>query len=193
MRSRDVRNRLSSLVDAGWLDVLKVKYLRGKRIFDIYFPSPHGLIACEKLLGASWTFAQADYLKKINEFLSDEELIENAKERLKHSHDKVVSVGDDSTSCLIRYSEGSHRADLWVDGKFVECESLSNDLDQTIRMARALHEVQGEVVVVVCSVHALRMMLQRLCLSSWRLGYSLKIRIACLDELSHLELSLIHI
>ena len=187
LRSKSVKEKLSSLVDLGWLDVLKVKYLRSKQLFDVYFPSPHGLIACEKLLGASWTFAQADYLKKIGEFLSDEDLIENARERLKHSHDSVVSVRDDSTKCLVRFSEGSHRADLRVDGKFVECESLSNDLDDTIRMVRALSEVQGEIIVVVSSVHAMRMMLQRLCLASWRLGYSLRVRISHINELSHLE------
>jgi len=187
LHSRDVKSYLSSLVDLGWLDVLKVKYLRRKQLFDIYFPSPHGLIACEKLLNASWTFVQADYLKKIGEYLSNEDLIENAKERLKHSHDHVVSVKDDSTKCLIRFSGGSHKADLWVDGKFVECESLSNDLDNTIRMVRALHEVQGEIIVIVSSVHAMRMMLQRLCLASWRLGFSLRVRISHINELSHLE------
>jgi len=187
VRRVEVKESLSRLVELGWLDVLKVKRLRGKEVFDAYFPSPYGLIACERVLNASWTFAQVNYLKELKEYRSDEDLIEAVKERLKHSHKKVITIKDDSKVCLMRFSGGSHKADLNVDGRFVECESLSNDLDQTIRMARALHEVQGEVVVVVCSVHALRMMLQRLCLSSWRLGYSLKIRIACLDELSHLE------
>jgi len=161
--------------------------LRSRQVFDVYFPSPYGLIACEKLLGASWTFAQANYLKELREYLSDEELIELAKDRLKHSHKKVISVKDDATQCLMRFSGGSHKADLWVDGRFVECESLSNDLDQTLRMTRAFIEVSGEVVVVVASVHAIRMMLQRLCLACWRIGCNLRVRISCIDELSHLE------
>ena len=187
IRPHKVRSVLSSLVDSGWLDALKVKPLRRGEVFDIYFPSPYGLIACEKLLNASWTFAQAQHLKELKQYISDEELIDIAKERLKHAHEHVVSVKDDSTKCLIRCSEGSHRADLLVDGRYVECESLANDLEQTIRMCKALHEAQGEIIVILPSIHAIRMMLQRLCLASWRLGYSLKVRIAHINELSHLE------
>ncbi|RLF22529.1 MAG: hypothetical protein DRN15_08815 [Thermoprotei archaeon] len=185
--SHKAKVMLSSLVGSGWLDALKVKPLRRGEAFDIYFPSPYGLIACEKLLNASWTFAQAQHLKELKQFISDEELIDMAKERLKHAHEHVVSVKEDPTQCLIRYTEGSHKADLLIDGKYVECESLANDLEQTLRMCRALHEAQGEVIVIVPSTHAIRMMLQRLCLASWRLGYSLKVRIAHVNELSHLD------
>ncbi|RLF23125.1 MAG: hypothetical protein DRN15_07255 [Thermoprotei archaeon] len=187
IRPHRARSLLSSLVDLGWLDALKVKPLRRGEVFDIYFPSPYGLVACDKLLNASWTFAQAQHLKELKQFISDEELIDMAKERLKHAHEHVVSVKDDSTRCLIRYSEGSHKADLLIDGRYVECESLANDLEQTLRMCRALHEAQGEVIVIVPSTHAIRMMLQRLCLASWRLGHSLKVRISHVNELSHLE------
>ena len=187
IRPHKAKSMLSNLVDSGWLDALKVKPLRRNEAFGIYFPSPYGLIACEKLLNASWTFAQAQHLKELKQFISDEELIDMAKERLKHAHEHVVSVKEDPTQCLIRYTEGSHKADLFIDGRYVECEALTNDLEQTIRMCKALHEAQGEVIIIVPSTHAIRMMLQRLCLASWRLGYSLKVRIAHINELSHLE------
>jgi len=187
IKSHKIKSMLSELVDKGWLDVLKVRPLRHSEAFDIYFPSPYGLIACEKLLNASWTFAQAQYLKELKKYVSDDELIDMAKERLKHAHKSIVSVKEDPTQCLIRYTDGSHKADLLVDGKYVECESLANDLEQTIRMCKALYEAQGEVIVVVSSLHAIRMMLQRVCLALWRLGISLRVRIAHINELSHLE------
>ena len=187
IKSYKIKSILSELVDKGWLDVLKVRPLRHSEVFDVYFPSPYGLIACEKLLNASWTFAQAQHLKELKQYISDEDLIDMAKERLRHAHKHILSIKDDPAQCLIRYSEGSHKADLLVDGRYVECESLSNDLEQTTRMCKALHEAQDEIIIIVPSLHAIRMMLQRVCLASWRFGYSLRLRIAHINELSRLE------
>ena len=45
----------------------------------------------------------------------------------------------------MRYSEGSHKADLLIDGRYVKCESLANDLEQTLCMCKALHEAQSKI------------------------------------------------
>jgi len=48
VRSHEAKSILSDLVNKGWLDVLKVRPLRHSKAFDIYFPSPYSLIACDK-------------------------------------------------------------------------------------------------------------------------------------------------
>ena len=69
--------------------------MRRDEVFDIYFPSPYGLIACERLLNASWTFAQVQYLKEPKQFISDDDPIDMAKERLKHAHERIISIKDE--------------------------------------------------------------------------------------------------
>ena len=182
-RSR-IKGVLEKLVSNGWLNILKVKRLRSRSTTEVYFPSPYGLIACEKILGRAWTYAQVEHLKELKEYRGHEELLSEVVERLRHTHKQITT---DPRECIVRFEGVSHRADLKVDGVLVEVETLSNTIDDTEEMVKTIVGHQGELYVVVGGEMSRRMMEQRLCMCSWRLGYSIRYRISTVDRLSHLE------
>ncbi len=198
---REAEHLLNSLQRQGVLDVLKVKTPRQAKGFDVFFPSPHGEVACEVLLGKPWSLLHAEVLKEKGLYLDNEKLIRETEIRLKHAgYERVVTEFEDPSECTFRYSGGSHRSDLVVyaldsSGRevkvHIECESMSNPLYQVSKMLDAYLEAFGKIYLVVSSGLAKRMMVQRACYWAWRRrdrpeGFVFELRLEAVDRLTRI-------
>ena len=191
---------LEDLHRRGFLDFLRVKTPGDARGFRVYFPSPHGEVAAEVLLGKPWSLLHSEELKEKKLYMDNERLIMEAEVRLKHAgYEKVVTEFQDPGECTFRWSGGSHRADLavWTVDKegrevkvLLECESMSNPLYQVEKMLDAYLEQFGKIYVVVSSGLAKRMMLQRIAYWAWKRrsaeGFVFEARIEAIDRLARL-------
>ena len=185
---------LNNLVRQGLLDVLKVKTPRNKKGYDVFFPSPHGEVASEVLLNKPWSLLHAEVLKQNNLYIDNEKLIREAEVRLKHAGYRVVTELDDPSECTFKYSGGSHRADLVVidDIKvFIECESMSNPINQAGKMLDAYYEQFKRIHIIVSSGLARRMMVQRICYWAWRRrepeGFIFEARVEAIDRITRIS------
>ena len=198
------RNKAEKLLEKLWrigfLDVLKVKSGSRHRTFRVYFPSPHGEVASEVLLGKPWSMLHSEVLKEKGLYMSNEKLIREAETRLRHAGYRVVTEIEEPSECSFKYSGGSHRADLAVyaiDNRglevkvLVECESLSNPIGQVRKMLDAYYEVFKKIYLVVSSGLAKKMMIQRVCYWSWRRreieGLVFEVRVEAVDRLARLS------
>ena len=201
VRRERAEGLLAALRRRGFLDVLRVKTPRDAKGFKIYFPSPHGEVACEVMVGKPWSLLHAEELKERGVYVDNERLIKEVELRLKHAgYERVVTELEDPSECTFRYSGGSHRADLSVyavdkEGRevkvYLECESMSNPLYQVEKMLDAHFEAFGKIYVVVSSGLAKRMMLQRVCYWAWRKrnrpeGFVFEARVEAVDRLTKL-------
>lgn len=170
------------LLDLSSKSLIRLTVVRtssSRRGIKIYFPSELGLKACEHLLGVPWSMLHSEELKSIKMYADNSALAREAAKRLAAAGYKVVTEYEDPEMCSFRWSGGSHRADLAVEvpGRsgekivLVECESMSNPLRQVVKMLDAYEEAFGKIFVVVSSLPAKRMMLQRIAYWSWRRGF----------------------
>ena len=198
------RNRAEKLLEKlrriGFLDVLKIKSRSRHRTFRVYFPSPHGEVASEVLLGKPWSMLHSEVLKEKGLYMGNGELIKEAETRLRHAGYRVITELEEPSECYFKYSNGSHRADLAVyavnsSGRevkvLIECESMSNPISQVMKMLDAYYEIFNKIYLVVSSGIAKRMMIQRVCYWAWRRrekeGLVFEVRVEAVDRLARLS------
>ena len=183
-RQKDFIKAKSRLIEKGFIRVLEVRKISGKiSFYEVYFPSPLGVKVCECIdfgEGVSpWTFLQYSYAKKRGYTLDHSQLVEKTVEKLRHAN---YELSLDELSLVVR----GHKADILVvkpRETYIECETLSNTLEQLFRMLDAYTESQKEYCIVVASQQAKYMYLQRICFYAWETGKTIKASLATLKEL----------
>ena len=196
MSRREVEKVLDRLHGKGFLDVLRVK--SSSTVFPVFFPSPHGEVACEVLFSKPWSLLHYETLRELGQYLDNRELVKMAGLRLRHAGYKVVTEYENPSECTFKWSKGSHRADLVAyaydkSGRevtvYLECDSMSNPLTQVSKMLDAHYEQHKKIYVIVSSTLAKRMMLQRITYWAWRKREEtiLEARIESIDKLSRLS------
>ena len=186
---------LDKLHRQGFLDVLRVTTRIQPKGYKVYFPSPHGEAASEVLLGMPWSMLHIQVLHEKSLYMDNEKLIKESEMRLKHAGYKVITEFENPSECVIKYSMGTHRADLVIYGEkakiFMECESMSNPLAQVCKMLDAHYEYYKKIYIVVSSSLAKRMMIQRICYWAWKKrqpeGLVIEAKIEAVDRLTRLS------
>ena len=179
----------SRLIEAGLVRALGVvRFTGGVRRFEVYFPSPLGVKVCEVTdLGGGvrpWTYLQYEYAREKGFTVDHDALVRVTVEKLRHAN---LEVSLDEFDLLVPGT--SHRADIFVRerGLYVECETLSNTLEQTFKMLDAYVRSGREFYIVVASAEARWMVLQRLCFYAWECRRNLSFFLSSVRDLPNMS------
>jgi len=189
-RKRKVIRAKSSLIERGFVRALAVNKTSGRfRTIEVYFPSPLGVRVCEivKLGGRvmPWTYLQYEYAKENKLTTDHEKLVSEVIEKLRHSN---YEFSLDEYDLLVRGT--NHRADVYVVKPrelYIECETLSNSLEQTFKMLNAYSKSNSELCIVVATEEAKHMMLQRLCFYAWEMKKSISFNLTTAKEIPQMS------
>ncbi|RLE85351.1 MAG: hypothetical protein DRJ67_09005 [Thermoprotei archaeon] len=193
---KKVRRILEGLVGEGLLRYLKA--VRSNVTFTLYFLSPAGEAAFASRAWREYGLeepmpsfaAQRAYAlsrTKNRELYDDRALVERLAERYRQLGYEVYTSYDGKDACRVVVEGDTMYLDLVAvrggEKVGVECETLKNNYEQTVRNFRKLLEYnQGIAYVVVPSEYAKLCVVQRAAYAAWVLGRSLTLKVARVDE-----------
>ena len=179
----------SSLIEKGFIRALSISKTSGKfKAFEVYFPSPLGVKVCEIIAFEGrvmpWTLLQYEYALKKQLTLNHDELVKATVNKLRHAN---YELSLDDYDLLVHGT--NHRADIYIvkpEELYIECETLSNSLEDTFRMINAYVKTGKAFSIVVASEQAKYMMLQRLCFYSWEVKRSLSFKLTTIRDIPNM-------